>query len=100
MERRTCVIFNVFDRWKDHVINRILHSWSVNISTSKIPKLHNEFHNFILNDLECKILYISVIERTLFCQRNCYLQSSKGPNSKSVNTRVMVLALCTSSNVG
>ena len=32
--------------------------------------------------------------------RNCYLKSSKGWNSKSINTRVMILALCTSSNVG
>ena len=34
-----------------------------------------------------------------FCLRNCYLQSSKGCNSKSINTRVMVLAFCMSSNV-
>ena len=41
-----------------------------------------------------------VTERTRFCLRNCYLQSSKGHNSKSINTRVTVLAVCTSSNVG
>ena len=40
-----------------------------------------------------------VTERTRFCLRNCYLQSSKGHNSKSINTRVMVFAFCTSSNV-
>ena len=33
------------------------------------------FHEDILNDLK-------VIERTQFCHRNCYLQSSKGHNSK------------------
>ena len=36
MERRTCVIFNVFDRWRGHVINRILHSWSVNMKFMKL----------------------------------------------------------------
>ena len=36
-----------------------------------------------------------VTERTRFCDG----QSSKGNNSKSVNARVMVLALCTWSNV-
>ena len=41
-----------------------------------------------------------VTERTQFCLRNCYLQSSKGHNSKSINTRVVVLAFCMSSNVG
>ena len=35
-----------------------------------------------------------------FCLRNCYLHSSKGHNSKSINTRVMVLAFCMLSNVG
>ena len=34
-------------------------------------------------------------ERTRFCDG----QSSKGNNSKSINARVMVLALCISSNV-
>ena len=36
-----------------------------------------------------------VIEQTRFCD----LQSSKGNNSKSINARVMVVALCTSSDV-
>ena len=40
-----------------------------------------------------------VAERTRFCLRNCYLQSLKGHNSKSINTRVMVLAFCMSSNI-
>ena len=35
------------------------------------------------------------IERTRFCDG----QSSKGNNSKSIDARVMILALCTSSNV-
>ena len=38
---------------------------------------------------------IKVIERTQFCEG----QSSKGNNSKNINARVTVLALCTSSNV-
>ena len=36
MERRICVIFNVFDRWRGHVINRILHLWSVNMKFMKL----------------------------------------------------------------
>ena len=52
-----------------------------------------KFHEDILNGLK-------VIERTQFCHRNCCLQSSKGHNSKNKYPRVMVLALCTSSNVG
>ena len=51
-----------------------------------------KFHEDILNGLE-------VIEQTQFCHRNCYLQSSKGHNSKNVYPRVMVLALCTPSNI-
>ena len=53
-----------------------------------------KFHEDNLNGLK-------VIERTQFCHRNCYmyLQSSKGHNSKNIYPRVMVLALCTSSNV-
>ena len=52
-----------------------------------------KFHEDTLNGFE-------VTERTRFCLRNCYLQSSKGHNSTSINTRVMVLGFCTSSNVG
>ena len=50
------------------------------------------FHEDILNGLK-------VIERTQFCHRYCYLQSSKGHNFKNVYLRVMVCALCTSTNV-
>ena len=50
------------------------------------------FHEDILNGFE-------VIERIQFCHRNCPLQSSKGHNSKNIYPIVMVLALCTSSNV-
>ena len=32
--------------------------------------------------------------------RNCYLKSSKGRNSESINTRIMVLALCMLSHDG
>ena len=52
-----------------------------------------KFHEDILNHLK-------VIEWTHFCHRNCYLQSSKGHNSKNIYLRVMVRALCTSSYVG
>ena len=51
-----------------------------------------KFHEDTLNGFK-------VTERTRFCLRNCYLQSSKGHNSKSINTRVMVLAFCMSSIV-
>ena len=44
-----------------------------------------KFHEDILNALK-------VIERTQFCHRNSYLQSSKGHNSKNIYPRVMVLA--------
>ena len=47
-----------------------------------------KFHNSSLYGLK-------VIERTRFCEG----QSSKGNNSKNINAKVTVLALCTSSNV-
>ena len=43
-----------------------------------------KFHEDTLNGFK-------VTELTQFCLRNCYLQSSKGHNSKGINTRVMVL---------
>ena len=49
-----------------------------------------KFYEHILNGF--KVIELIVIEQTRFCHRNCYLQSSKGRNSKSINTRVMVLA--------
>ena len=52
-----------------------------------------KFHEDILNGFK-------VTDWTRFCLRNCYLQSSKGHYSKSINTRVMILAFCMSSNVG
>ena len=52
-----------------------------------------KFHEDILNGLK-------VIEGIQFCHRNCYLQSSKGHNSKNIYQRILVLAICTSSNVG
>ena len=51
-----------------------------------------KFHEDILNGFK-------VTEWTRFCLRNCYLQSSKGHNSKNTKPRVTVLALCTLSNV-
>ena len=58
-----------------------------------LVNIYMKFHEDILNGFK-------VTEPTLFCLRNCYLQNSKGHKSKSINTRVMVLALCMSSNVG
>ena len=48
-----------------------------------------KFHEDILSGLK-------VIERTQFCHKNRYLQSSKGHTSKNLYPIVMVLALCTS----
>ena len=50
--------------------------------------IYIKFHEDILNSFQ-------VIDLTRFCDG----QKSKGNNSKSMNARVMVLALCTSSNV-
>ena len=64
-----------------------------------------KLHRFMVLNT-CKKFYehilkgFKVIEQTWFCHRNCYLQSSNGWNSESINIRVMVLALCMSSNVG
>ena len=58
-----------------------------------LVNIHMKFHEDTLNDFK-------VTEQTRFCLRNCYLQSSKGHNSKIINTRVMVLAFNMSSNVG
>ena len=54
----------------------------------------------MLNDIYMKFLEdilnrFQVTQRTRFCDG----QSSEGNNSKSINARVMVLVLCTSSNV-
>ena len=46
-----------------------------------------KFHKNILNSF-------NVIERTGSGHRNCYLQGSKGRNSKDTYTRVMVVELC------
>ena len=43
-----------------------------------------KFHEDALNGFK-------VTELTRLCLRNCYLQTSKGHNSKRINTRVMVL---------
>ena len=57
-----------------------------------LVNIYMKFYEDILNGFK-------VTERTRFCLRNCYLQSSKGHDSKSINTRIMVLAFCTSFNV-
>ena len=43
-----------------------------------------KFHEDILNDLK-------VIEQTQFCHRNCYLQNSKGHNSKNTYPHIQEL---------
>ena len=55
--------------------------------------------NICMKFHEDTMIGFKVTEQTRFCLRNCYLQSSKENNSKSINTRVMLLAFCTSSNV-
>ena len=76
------------------------------------PKIRNPELRFLQSARRLMLLHIrikfhenipngfGVTEQTRFCLRNCYLQSSKVHNSKSINTRVMVLAFCWSSNVG
>ena len=61
--------------------------------------LHSACH-LMLNDIYMKFLddilnRFQVTERIQFCDG----QSSNGNNSKSINARVMVLALCMLSNV-
>ena len=75
--------------------NRNLRVMVVVLCTSSYDAYGNtcmKFYEHILNGFK-------VVELTWFCHRNCYLQKSKGCISKSINTRVMVLALCMSSNV-
>ena len=74
------------------------------ISKGHNSKKCNPELRFLRSALRLMLLYIcvkfhenisngfGVTERTRFCLRNCYLQSSKGHNSKSINTRVMILA--------
>ena len=57
-------------------------------------------HHIVFTDIYMKFLEdilnrFQVTERTRFCDR----QNSKENNSKSINARVMVLALCALSNV-
>ena len=58
-----------------------------------LVNIYMKFHEDTLNGFQ-------VTERKLFCDGQTDRQSSKGHNSKSINTRVMVLALCMPSNVG
>ena len=69
----------------------------------ELPFLHSA-RRLMLVDICMKFhdasLYgLKVIERTRLETRFCEGQSSKGNNSKNINARVTVLALCTSSNV-
>ena len=69
----------------------------------ELPFLHSARH-LMLVDICMKFhdasLYgLKVIERTRWRHDFCEGQSSKGNNSKNINARVTVLALCTSSNV-
>ena len=70
----------------------------------ELPFLHSA-HSLMLVDICMKFhdasLYgLKVIERTQWRQDFVRGQSSKGNNSKNINARVTVLALCTSSNAG
>ena len=65
----------------------------------ELPFLHSA-RRLMLIDIYMKFREYSlsgfqVIERTRFCDG----LSSKGNNSKSINARVTILALCTSSHV-
>ena len=74
------------------------------VSLQELWFLHSALHLMLVNICmkfhEDTLNGFKVTERMRFCLRNCYLQSPKGYNSKSIKTRVMVLAFCTSSNVG
>ena len=61
---------------------------------------YNAYGNTCMKFYEHILNGIKAAERTCFCHKDYYLQSSKGRNSKSINTRVMGLAFCMSSNVG
>ena len=80
MERRTCVIFNVFDCWKGHVIKEsyicdrlIWNLWNLCnfgiFACWRLTKYRNyttRLINFILNDHSCKILYRAYPENASF----------------------------------
>ena len=74
------------------------------VSKQKLWFLHSAYRlmltNICMKFHEDTLNGFKVTEWKQFCLRNCYLQTSKGHNSKSINTRVMVLELCTSSNIG
>ena len=60
--------------------------------------LHFALH-LVLIDIYMKFIEDIMNRFQLQCRQEIVLQSAKGNYSKSVNARVMVLALCTSSNV-
>ena len=69
----------------------------------ELPFLHSA-RRLMLVDICMKFhdasLYgLKIIEGTRWRQKFCEGQSSKGNNSKNINARVTILALCTLSNV-
>ena len=66
--------------------------------------LHSACHLLVLNICMKFCEYIlnsfKVYRADTNLSRNCYLKSSKGRNSKSINTKVMVLVLCMSPYIG
>ena len=62
-----------------------------NLTSIRVMVLHSAYH-LMLIDIYMKF---QVIEQTRFYDG----LSSKGNNSKSIKARVMVVALCTSSNI-
>ena len=69
----------------------------------ELPFLHSARRLMLVNICmkfhDASLYGLKVKERTRWRQRFCEGQSSKGYNSKNINARVTVLALCTSSNV-
>ena len=78
------------DKVPRKIIQKMQVLWSLRSARRlMLTDIYMKFLENILNRFQ-------VTERIRFCDG----QSSKGNNSKSINARVMVLTLCTSSNVG
>ena len=64
----------------------------------ELPFLHSARRLMLVDicmEFHASLYGLKNLERTRFCEG----QSSKGNNSKNINARVTVLALCTSSTV-
>ena len=101
----TLNVFKVTERERICLRNYLQSSRGITklIHKQELRFLHSARHmvlNICLKFHEDILKGFKVIEWTQFCHRSCYLQSSKGHNSKNTYPRVTVLALCMSSNVG